>query len=34
MVTVFALALKKNIAALEKDCPGSIPEANKLAGAS
>jgi hypothetical protein len=34
VVTVFAQALKKDIAALEKDCPGSIPQANKLAGAS
>ncbi|MDQ2813978.1 MAG: hypothetical protein M3Z75_19450 [Actinomycetota bacterium] len=32
--TVFADVLKKDIAALEKDCPGSIPEARKLAGAS
>jgi|GEM_PF-5990466 hypothetical protein len=30
--TVYADALKKDIAALEQDCPGSIPEAAKLAG--
>jgi hypothetical protein len=34
VVTVFAQALKKDITALEKDCPGSLPAANKLAGTS
>ena len=31
--TVYAAALKRDIAALEKDCPGSIPEADRLAHA-